>query len=85
MGLYGDPRCTGAERSTGFSVLFRCTVPQGEKVALFNENDLLEIAMNRAATKGTGGADKLFGLHIGDMIRIEFTPQGSHKNFDTLF
>ena len=60
-------------------------VPQGEKVAIFNENDLLEIAINRAATNGTGGADKLFGLHVGDMVRIEFTPRGSHKNFDTLF
>lgn len=60
-------------------------VPQGEKVAIFNENDLLEIAINRAATNGTGGADKLFGLNRGDIIRIEFTPQGSHKNFDSLF
>lgn len=60
-------------------------VPQGEKVAIFNENDQLEIAINRAATNGTGGANKLFGLTLGDMVRIEFTPQGSHKNFDTLF
>lgn len=60
-------------------------VPQGEKVAIFNEQNLLEIAINRAATRGTGGADKLFGLTLGDIIRVEFTPQGSHKNFDTLF
>lgn len=60
-------------------------VPQGEKVAIFNENDVLEIAINRAATNGTGGADKLFGLSVGDLVRIEFTPRGSHKNFDTLF
>lgn len=60
-------------------------VPQGEKVAIFNENDFLEIAINRGANRSTGGAEQLFGLHKNDMIRIEFTPQGSRETIDSLF
>ncbi len=60
-------------------------VPQGEKVAIFNENGYLEIAINRAAANGTGGADKLFGLGLNDIIRIEFTPKGSRKTIESLF
>lgn len=58
---------------------------QGETVAIFNENDYLEIAINRAASSKTGGADKLLGLSVGDILRIEFTPQGSHKTINSLF
>lgn len=61
------------------------SVPSGEKVAVFNSNGLLEIAINRGANAGNGGAEKLFGMRIGDVVRIEFTPRGSHDNFDTLF
>lgn len=60
-------------------------VPMGEKVAVFNENGYLEIAINRGANGSTGGAEQLFGLRRNDMVRIEFTPAGSHQNFDTLF
>jgi S-adenosylmethionine hydrolase len=60
-------------------------VPQGEKVAIFNENDLLEIAINRGANGSTGGAEQLFGLRVNDMIRIEFTPPGSRVTIDSLF
>jgi S-adenosylmethionine hydrolase len=60
-------------------------VPQGEKVALFNDSDLLEIAINRAANRGTGGAEKLFGLGIGDIVRVKFTPRGSHDTINSLF
>jgi len=60
-------------------------VPQGEKVAIFNENGMLEIAINRGANGSTGGAEQLFGLHVNDMIRIEFTPQGSRETIDSLF
>ena len=38
-------------------------VPPGEKVAVFNSNDLLEIAINRGASKTNGGAQQLFGLN----------------------
>ena len=60
-------------------------VPQGEKVAIFNENGYLEIAINRGANGSTGGAQQLFGLHIHDMVRIEFTPQGSRQTLDSFF
>lgn len=60
-------------------------VAPGEKVALFNSNGLLEIAINRAATTGTGGANKLFGLNKDDIIRISFEPAGSHENLQSLF
>ncbi len=57
-------------------------VQNGERVAIFNENDYLEIAVNRGATTTTGGADRLFGVKLRDTIRIEFEPAGSKK---TLF
>ena len=60
-------------------------VPQGEKVAVFNENDFLEIAINRGANASTGGAEQLFGLRINDMIRVEFMPKGSRTTIDSLF
>lgn len=60
-------------------------VAQGEKVALFNDNGLLEIAINRGANKSTGGAQELFGLRLNDMVRIEFTPQGSRQTIESLF
>jgi S-adenosylmethionine hydrolase len=60
-------------------------VPPGEKVAIFNSNNLLEIAIHRGANASSGGAEQLFGIRVGDMIRIEFTPRGSHDNFDSLF
>jgi S-adenosylmethionine hydrolase len=53
----------------------------GERVAIFNSNNLLEIAVNRGANRSTGGADKLFGVRLGDIFRVEFTPAGSHRDF----
>lgn len=61
------------------------SVPNGEKVAIFNNNGLLEIAINRGANMSSGGAEKLFGVRIGDVIRIEFTPRGSRTTIDSLF
>lgn len=60
-------------------------VPPGEKVALFNDQGFIEIAINRGANNSTGGAAQLFALQKGDMIMIEFTPQGSRKTIDSLF
>jgi S-adenosylmethionine hydrolase len=60
-------------------------VSQGERVALFNSAGLLEIAINRGANEGFGGASKLFGMRIGDPVHIEFTPQGSKENIQSLF
>lgn len=47
-------------------------VPIGEKIALFNDMDHLEIAINLGANATSGGANQLFGLQIGNTIRIEF-------------
>lgn len=60
-------------------------VAAGERLALFNDNGFLEIAINKGATGNGGGADMLFGLHIHDIVRIEFTPRGSAKTLDSLF
>lgn len=59
-------------------------VVEGEKVAIFNENGYLEIAINRGANRSTGGAEKLFGLHKGDLIRIEFQAAGSKPTLESL-
>ncbi len=56
----------------------------GDKVAIFNHAGLLEIAINQGANKGNGGADRLFGVRKGDVIRVDFEPAGSHKTINTL-
>jgi S-adenosylmethionine hydrolase len=61
------------------------SVPNGEKVAIFNENGWLEIAINRGAKGHGSGAEQLFGVRVGDMIRVEFTPRGSRSTIDSLF
>ncbi len=53
------------EQITMISVKYK-EVPQSEKLALFGENDLLQIAMNQ------GEANKLLGLNLHEIIRIEF-------------
>jgi len=45
----------------------------------------LEIAINRGANLSNGGAERLFGVRIGDVIRIEFTPRGSRNTLESLF
>ena len=47
-------------------------VPDGERMAVFNEAGLLEIAINKGAPGNGGGAASLFGLSRGDFIRVEF-------------
>lgn len=41
-------------------------VPEGEKLCLFGISNHLEIAINK------GNASGLLGLHLGDIVRIEF-------------
>lgn len=60
-------------------------VPHGEKIALFNSNNLLEIAINRGATSQHGGANSLFGIGLNDNVRIEFSPKGSKDTLESLF
>jgi S-adenosylmethionine hydrolase len=43
-------------------------VPEGEKLCLFGISNHLEIAINK------GNASGLLGLHLGDIVRIEFQP-----------
>lgn len=60
-------------------------VPEGERLALFNDNNLLEIAINKGTPSMGGGANSLFGLRVGDVVRIEFTPRGSRTTLESLF
>ena len=60
-------------------------VPMGEKLALFNDNGFLEIAINKGVQGNGGGAASLLGLHVKDVIRIEFHPKGSKDNIESLF
>lgn len=47
-------------------------VPEGEKLALFSASGNLEIAINRGVEGSGGGASKLFGLRLNDVITITF-------------
>ena len=60
-------------------------VPTGEKVALFNDDGHLEIAINKGTPENGGGANSLFGIKMGDIIRIEFMPRGSKETLSSLF
>jgi hypothetical protein len=41
-------------------------------MAIFGAGDFLEIAINRGVEGSGGGANKLFGLKLNDIIRVEF-------------
>lgn len=45
---------------------------EGERLALFNENNLLEIAIYKSNPKTVGAASTLLGLKIRDSITINF-------------
>lgn len=60
-------------------------VPVGEKLALFNDDGFLEIAINKGIKGNGGGASTLLGLKVTDMIRIEFHPRGSKDSIESLF
>ncbi len=60
-------------------------VPMGEKLALFNENGFLEIAINKGTTGSGGGANSLLGLSVKEMVRLEFHPKGSKDTIQELF
>ena len=42
-------------------------VPEGEKLCLFGISNHLDIAINK------GNASGLLGLHLGDIVRVEFS------------
>ena len=53
-------------------------VPAGERVAVFNHDSLLEIAINNhSAPGGRGGADALLGLGRDHLVRIRFEDENS--------
>ena len=47
-------------------------VPPGERLAIFGAGNFLEIAINKGVEGSGGGANKLFGLKLNDVVRIEF-------------
>lgn len=55
-------------------------VPSGERVAFFNTQDLLEIAMNKGVPGSGGGAAQLLGLRISDHIRVEVNTRAVHSS-----
>ena len=57
-------------------------VSMSERVAIFNDSGRLEIAINRGANGGNGGADRLFGMRLGEAVRVTFYPKGSVRNLD---
>ncbi|PST82638.1 hypothetical protein C7T94_08220 [Pedobacter yulinensis] len=69
---------TGLQRNRDFTLYFRKSetinrlswhyneVPEGEKLCLFGISNHLEIAINK------GKASGLLGLHLGDIVRVEF-------------
>lgn len=60
-------------------------VPKGEKVAIFNANNFLEIAINHGSQDRKNGANSLFGITLNDIVRVEFTPRGSKETLESLF
>jgi hypothetical protein len=44
----------------------------GNEIAIFNENDFLEIAVYRSNPKRSGSAHTLLGLKIQDAVIVEF-------------
>jgi S-adenosylmethionine hydrolase len=69
---------TRVQQNRGFTLFFRKNetitqlswhyneVPEGEKLCLFGISNNLEIAINK------GNASGLLGLHLNDIVRIEF-------------
>jgi S-adenosylmethionine hydrolase len=60
-------------------------VPIGERLAIFNTNNRLEIAINQGANEGNGGANKLFGVRLGEIVRVTFYPAGSITTLNEMY
>lgn len=61
------PKYDITEVSTNYS-----DVPEGETLALFSSNGHLQIAINKGVESMGGGANKLLGLRLNDIIQVEF-------------
>lgn len=47
-------------------------VPEGENLALFSSAGHLTIAINKGVESNGGGANKLLGLRLNDIVQVEF-------------
>ena len=54
-------------------------VKDGEKLALFNSADYLELAIFRSNLKTVGGASTLLGLEYRDRVTIDFFSEDESK------
>lgn len=63
-------------KSVGFAISkishYYTDVVEGERLAMWSSTGQLMIAINGGTTLHGGGAADLFGLQVGDVIRIEF-------------
>lgn len=63
-------------KSVGFAISkisnYYTDVVEGERLAMWSSGGQLMIAINGGSTIHGGGAADLFGLQVGDVIRIEF-------------
>lgn len=63
-------------KSVGFAISkishYYTDVVEGERLAMWSSTGQLMIAINGGSTIHGGGAADLFGLQVGDVIRIEF-------------
>jgi len=57
----------------------------GNPIAIFNSNGLLEIAICNGTESRGGGVSSLFGLRISQAVEIKFFPPGSRSNINELF
>lgn len=86
FGLHVPFTISYQKRTDDISVISKAynDVALGDRVAIFNGTQRLEIAINRGANNGNGGADKLFGIRLGEAVRVTFYPQGSVQNLTSL-
>ena len=70
---------------TGYNEIVNYTIPpqnrrsDGNRLALFNSSEHLEIAVYRSNLKTVGGASSLLGIDYRDTISIEFEPIASSE------
>jgi S-adenosylmethionine hydrolase len=48
-------------------------VPEGETLALFSSGGNLMVAINKGVESMGGGANKLLGLRLNDIVQVEFS------------
>lgn len=56
-------------------------VDGGQKLAIWNSSEYLELAVYKSNPLSVGGASSLFGLSFRDSISINFLPDEEHKSY----